>query len=163
MTVERVAATSGVAKTTIYRRFHDRRDMLQTALAGITELPTPAPEVPTREKIRWALASARDVLENVLGLTSVAVLLAGQDEEFTESVRAVLRPHTDRLVDLLQAAVEAGNVRSDIDLDAVLHLMLSASLGERLLQGEVRQDWLDHTVEILWSGIGADRGPDQRR
>jgi len=72
-------------------------------------------------------------------------------------VRAVLRPHTDRLVDLLQAAVEAGNVRSDIDPDALLHLLLSASLGERLLQGEVREDWLDHTVEIVWSGICADR------
>ncbi|HEX2214996.1 MAG TPA: TetR family transcriptional regulator, partial [Mycobacterium sp.] len=36
VTVEAVAARSGIAKTTIYRRHRDRRDMLAVALARVT-------------------------------------------------------------------------------------------------------------------------------
>src|SRR3954470_13356031 len=49
VTVEGVASLSGVAKTTIYRRFANRREMLQSALVGLTDAPEPAPDVPTRE------------------------------------------------------------------------------------------------------------------
>ena len=36
VTVEAVAARSGIAKTTIYRRHRDRRDMLSVALTRVT-------------------------------------------------------------------------------------------------------------------------------
>jgi AcrR family transcriptional regulator len=155
VTVEGVAAASGVAKTTIYRRHANRREMLQAALTRLTETPTPAPEVATKEKVRWAVASAREALEDVLGLSSVGAILANQDPEFTESVRAVLTPHTRVLVALMDSAVAAGNVRADADNDTVLSLILGAYLGEQLRFGRIREGWLDHTVDVLWSGVGA--------
>ena len=155
VTVEAVAAASGVAKTTIYRRFANRRELLQAALVQLTETPKPAPEVPTREKMRWALASAREALEDVLGLSSVGALLAGQDPEFSESLRAVLASHFDQLATLMGSAIAAGNLRAEVNPDAVLSLMLGASLGEQLRYGHVRDEWLNHTLEALWSGIGA--------
>lgn len=154
VTVEAVASVSGVAKTTIYRRFANRRDMLQAALVALVDGPEPAPEVPTREKIRWALVSARRALEDVLGLSSVGAILAQQDPEFSESVRAVLNPYIDELVGLMDSAVAAGNVRAEVDSDTVLSLVLGATLGERLRFGHVREEWLDHTLEVLWSGLG---------
>ena len=155
VTVEAVAATSGVAKTTIYRRFANRREMLQAALVELTEVPKPAPEVPTREKMRWVLASTREALEDGLGLSSVGALLAGQDPEFSESLRAVLAPYFDQLATLMGSAIAAGNVRAQIDPDSVLSMVLGACLGEQLRFGHVRDEWLDHTLEALWSGIGA--------
>ena len=155
VTVEAVAATSGVAKTTIYRRFANRREMLQAALVELTEVPKPAPEVPTREKMRWVLASTREALEDGLGLSSVGALLAGQDPEFSESLRAVLAPYFDQLATLMGSAIAAGNVRAQIDSDSVLSMVLGACLGEQLRFGHVRDEWLDHTMEALWSGIGA--------
>jgi AcrR family transcriptional regulator len=154
VTVEAVASLSGVAKTTIYRRFANRREMLQAALVGLTDAPEPAPEVPTREKIRWALVSARRALEDVLGLSSVGAILAQQDPEFSDSVRGVLNPYIDQLVALLESAVAAGNVRAEVDPDTVLSLILGATLGERLRFGHIRDEWLDHTLEVLWSGLG---------
>ena len=155
VTVEGVAALSGVAKTTIYRRFSDRRQLVQAALDEITKVPTPAPEVPTREKIRWALESARETLEARLGLSSVAALLAAQDAEFTESARAVLVPHAEQMTVLLQSAVDAGNLRPGIDPETVLNLILGASLGEWLRFGRVRDEWLESTLDVLWTGIGS--------
>ena len=154
VTVEAVASRSGVAKTTIYRRFANRREMLQAALVGLTQAPEPAPDVPTPEKIRWALASARRALHDVLGLSSVGAILAGEDREFSESVRGVLNPYIEHLVVLLESAVAAGNVRTEIDADTVLSLILGASLGEQLRFGHLRNEWLDQTLEVLWSGIG---------
>jgi AcrR family transcriptional regulator len=155
VTVEAVAEKSGVAKTTIYRRHANRREMLQAAVATLTDAPTPAPEVPTRDKVRWAVSSARQALEEVLGLSSAAAILADEDPEFTESVRAVLTPHTEALVSLMEGAVAAGNVRAEVDHEAVLSMMVGAYLGEQLRFGRVRDEWLDHTVDVLWSGIGA--------
>ena len=157
VTVEAVAAASGVAKTTIYRRYANRREMLRAALTRLTEAPPPSPEVPTKDKVRWALASAREDLENLLGLSSVAAILSNRDPEFTESVRAVLTQHSEALVALMEAAVEAGTIRRDVDNDAVLSLVLGAYLGEQLRFGRIRDTWLDHTVEVLWTGIGARR------
>ena len=159
VTVEAVASLSGVAKTTIYRRFANRREMLQSALVGLTDAPEPAPDVPTREKIRWALLVARRALEDVLGLNSVGAILAGQDPEFSDSVRAVLNPYIDQLVALMGSAVAAGNLRAEIDADTVLSLILGAHLGEQLRFGRIRDEWLDQTLEVLWSGIGVSASP----
>lgn len=158
VTVEAVSGASGVAKTTIYRRFANRREMLQSALATLTDNPPPAPEVPTKEKVRWAVASAREALEDTLGLSSVGAILANDDQEFTDSVRAVLTPHTEVLVGLMNSAVAAGNMRRNVDNNTVLSLILGACLGEQLRFGSVRDEWLDHTVDALWSGIGVGGG-----
>lgn len=155
VTVEAVAAASGVAKTTIYRRHANRRELLRVALEALMQAPTPAPQLPSKEKVRWALAVARRALEEVFGMSSVAAILSNEDPEFTESVRRVLDPVTAALVELMSADSSGGTIRADVDPDSVLSLVLGASLGEHLRFGRIRDEWLDHTASVLWSGIAA--------
>ena len=155
VTIEAVSAASGVAKTTIYRHFANRGDMLRAAISSLTQSPLPAPDVPTREKFRWALHSARQGLQEGLGLGGVAALLSEQDPEFTESARAVLTPYTEHLVELFGRAVAAGNLRADADVDVMLSLIVGAFLGEQLRFGRIRDTWLDATTDAIWRGVAA--------
>lgn len=155
VTVEAVAAASGVAKTTIYRRHANRHELLQAALAELMQAPTPAPDVPSEQKVRWALDAARRALEEVFGMSSVAAILSNEDPEFTASVRRVLDPVTAALVEVMSADSSGGTIRADVDPDSVLSLVLGASLGEHLRFGRIRDEWLDHTAAVLWSGIAA--------
>jgi AcrR family transcriptional regulator len=43
MSIEGVAAESGVAKTTIYRRFSDKADLATAAIGGLVQLAVPTP------------------------------------------------------------------------------------------------------------------------
>ena len=52
VTVEAVALLADVAKTTVYRRYRDRQEMLTAALASLTQ--PPAPPKPRRRHPSWS-------------------------------------------------------------------------------------------------------------
>ena len=55
VTVEAVAARSGIAKTTIYRRYRDRRDMLSAALSRVTTPEPLAADAQAQDRLRLSL------------------------------------------------------------------------------------------------------------
>ncbi|WP_281711100.1 TetR/AcrR family transcriptional regulator, partial [Dermacoccus nishinomiyaensis] len=67
VTVEAVTGRSGVAKTTIYRRYSDRRDMLAAALSSITSATTLDDEADARGRFRWVIEHAVDAVEGGIG------------------------------------------------------------------------------------------------
>lgn len=83
VTIDAVVADSGVAKTTIYRRYTDRVDMLIDTLRHIgLEIPT---EYPTTEKgFELYLVNLQDHLENTIGLRLIGSLVASSDEFIEE-------------------------------------------------------------------------------
>ena len=63
VTVEAVAAHSGIAKTTIYRRHANRRDMLSSALSRVAS-PTPLdPQTKAPDRLRWVIDHAVETIE----------------------------------------------------------------------------------------------------
>ncbi len=140
VTIEAVAALSGVAKTTIYRRHRHRDDMLRAAIEQVTKVPLPAPEMPTREKVRWVLNEFRNDIEHVLGLGTIAAILTDANPQFTNLYRGMLSPYNDMLIDLIDSAVDAGDLRPDLDSDAALNLILGSYLAEHLRHGHIRDD-----------------------
>ena len=51
--IDAVAARSGVARTTIYRRFRDRGALLTATLELFVDAPFPGADVPVEDKLRW--------------------------------------------------------------------------------------------------------------
>ncbi len=62
-----VAARSGVARTTIYRRHRSRAKLMTAVLDELVQSPLPAPDLPVAEKLRWVLERVGDVLTHGLG------------------------------------------------------------------------------------------------
>ncbi|BDX30511.1 hypothetical protein TUM20985_10580 [Mycobacterium antarcticum] len=66
--VNRKAAASGIAKTTIYRRYRDRRDVLSQALSRLASPAPLDPRVEPPERLRWLIRHAVETIEGGVGL-----------------------------------------------------------------------------------------------
>ena len=147
--VESVAAASGVAKTTIYRRFTDREDMLRNTLTALIDEPGEPPDAPTRDKIRWALDSTWHQMADVLGSGGLAALI-GSSDPYTEVIRGVIAPYTEAMAMLIRADVEVGALRPDLDADACVSLLVGAYLGELVRRGSVDEKFTESCLDLMW-------------
>lgn len=157
VTVERVAARSGVAKTSIYRRHANRGELMRAVLADAIGVPEVPREGTVREKVRFALGQAWRQMEDILGPGGLAALVGDADPEFTELFRAALRPYDEYLVTRIRDDAEAGLLRPDLDADGIVSLMIGAYLGELVRRGEVGPDWLDRSMEMIWALMARPR------
>lgn len=142
VTMEAVAARSGVGKSSIYRRWPNAHAVLMTALMegergasarGRRISPLAALQTQLREIVR-AFAARRG--------RTVAMMLAAADDD-TELAKAfrqyVILARRQEGRALLTAAAESGEVRPDIDVDVVLDL-LYGPIFFRILVGHAPAD-----------------------
>lgn len=163
VTVEAVASESGVAKTTIYRRYADREAVLRAALAAaIVPLDEPVGETP-RKRIRWALGQAWHQMSDVLGPGGLASILRDDDPRFSELFRSVLEPYTSALVELIDSDVAAGALRPGLEPDTVVSLLIGAYLGELVRRGAVDAEFIDRCVDLMWLAMTEDHVRTGRR
>jgi AcrR family transcriptional regulator len=156
VTVEAVAAESGVAKTTIYRRYPDREAVLRAALAAAIVPPVEPVGATPRDRIRWALDQAWRQMSDVLGPGGIAAILSDDDPRFSELFRGVLDPYTGALVELIGTDVAAGALREGLDPDTVVSLLIGAYLGELVRRGVVADGFIDRCVDLMWVAMTED-------
>jgi AcrR family transcriptional regulator len=160
VTIEAVATESGTAKTTIYRRYDDRDDLLRGALRAAIRPPDDPVGNTTRERIRWALDQTWHQMAEVLGRGGVSAILANTHPRFTDLFRSVLTPYTDALVALIRADMVAGELRPDLDPDTVVTLLIGAYLGELVRRGRVDKRFIEGCVDLMLEAMRAARPSD---
>ena len=151
VTVEGVAARSGVAKTSIYRRHANRSELLTTVLSNAIGVPQVPDEGTVRDKIRFALGQAWRQMGDILGPGGLAAIVGNSDPEFTDLFRAALKPYADTLVKRIRKDSREGLLRPDLDADGIVSLMIGAYLGELVRRGRVAPGWLDRSMEMIWT------------
>jgi AcrR family transcriptional regulator len=147
--IETVAARSGVARTTIYRRYGSRDELMTAILDRVIEPSAPAPDLPVPEKLRWLLERIGEVLGNGLGRGATASVLADGDPEFTRAIRARLDARLRSMTEMMDVDIAAGRLRPHIDPDTLLGILVGAYLAEVLRHGAPRSGWTDRTIELL--------------
>jgi len=155
VTVEAVAARSGIAKTTIYRRHRDRREMLSAAL---TEIVTPAPLKPDAEAsevLRWVIANAVATVEQGIGFGGYAALLTDDDPEFTTLFRRVLRKQRAELEAVIDTGAGDGSLRADVDAATFIDAVVGAYTAERARTGRVAAGWEQRLFDLFWPAVRA--------
>ncbi|WP_308495874.1 TetR/AcrR family transcriptional regulator [Kocuria sp. cx-455] len=140
VTIEAVAVISGVAKTSIYRRYNNSDELLEAALEHVnTELPPVSPGSGNWEE---SMRSAIEVLFEDMGKGLVLTLL--QDPHSTTSEvlrRKIIGPRMELLRDLLRRDQELGLIRKNVDLDVVIDFMLGASYAHVARYGSLGEAW----------------------
>ncbi|KQV77685.1 hypothetical protein ASC64_02320 [Nocardioides sp. Root122] len=150
VTIDAVTSASGVAKTSIYRRYANRAELLTAVLSAAIGSPDVPVEGDVRGKIRAALDQVWHQMGHVLGPGGLAAIVGNTDPEFTDLFRAALRPYVEALVGRIRDDVAGGLLRPDLDAEGVVSLMVGAYLGELVRHGGVAPDWLDRSLEMLW-------------
>jgi AcrR family transcriptional regulator len=136
LTVEGVAARSGVAKTTIYRRWRSKDELALAVLLDMVEQIVEVPDLgDTRAELIAFLNGAVEILGTTLmgrvmqGLVSDLATDPALGRAFRERVVAYRVSEMRRLV---ERGVERGDLRPGIDVD-LLHEALFGPVYYRLL------------------------------
>jgi AcrR family transcriptional regulator len=151
--IDSVAARSGIARTTIYRRYRSRNELMNAVLERLMDPAPPAPDLPVGEKLRWVLDRISDILENRLGPGATAAIIANSDPAFTTAVRARLATRLSALVDLMNVDIKAGRLSANIDPDTVLGMLMGTYLAEVLRFGSPREGWTDRALELVTPAV----------
>ncbi|MEH3053494.1 MAG: helix-turn-helix domain containing protein [Patulibacter minatonensis] len=156
LTVERVAADSGVAKTTIYRRFKHRLDLATAAIAELPEaFQLEGPE-DTREYIKALLLGMSWGMKTRAAEVIGAGLMYRHDAEFSRLYKErVVDARAEAVRPRLEAAVAAGDLRDDVDLDLIMGVVGGIVVTSHLNGVADRDGWEDQAMELIWSAISA--------
>ncbi|HWR84986.1 MAG TPA: TetR/AcrR family transcriptional regulator [Rhodoglobus sp.] len=155
VSVESVAAASGVAKTTIYRRFANRASMLTAVIESATAVVPIPTDLSTRDTLGWVLRHARDTVEHVIGRGTVAAVLANEDPEFTTLLLQMIRVSTRPLRENLRARAAAGDLPADLDIELVMSMLLGTVIAELIRGRETDDAWVESVLELIWPAFTA--------
>jgi AcrR family transcriptional regulator len=139
LTVEGVAARSGVAKTTIYRRWRSRDELALAVLLDMVAEVTAVPDLgDTRAELVKFVNGAVDILGKSLmgrvmqGLVSELATNPELAKAFREQVVAARLAEVRRIVD---RGVERGELRADTDYELAHDLLFGPVYYRLLLSG----------------------------
>lgn len=155
VTVEAVTARSGIAKTTIYRRHSDRRDMLAVALSRVTAPEPLAPDADAPGRLRWVIKEAVRAIEDGIGYGGFAALLTDADPEFTALFRRILVDQRSAIEAVIDVGRADGSFRADVDAAALIDAVVGAHIAERARTGKVTRGWEARLFGLFWPAVGA--------
>ena len=155
VTVEAVAALSGVAKTTIYRRYRDRRDMLSAALSRVTTPEPLAVQTDAPDRLRWLIKEAVKTVEVGIGYGGVAALLTDEDPAFTKLFRRILAKQRAELESVVDAGKADGSFRADVGCATLVDAVVGAHIAERTRTGRVAPGWEGRLFDLFWPTVRA--------
>lgn len=140
LTVEGVAARSGVAKTTIYRRWRSKQDLALAALVDIADRQTQRPRDlgDTRsELLAFVMRLVRVLSSSLVGrVVHGLVSELDSDPELARTFREqVLARRTAELDHILERGVQRGEVRADARAGIAMDLLLGPIYYRLLLSG----------------------------
>ena len=151
MSMDSVAVEAGVARTTVYRRFRDKADLVTAAIASDLVLKDGAESADPRGDLidfveefdRHAGRCMLEVLGSLLGSHEEAGILELHRER-------VIGPRSAYARSLLLRAVELGQLRPDVDLDLTLKMLVGAVLARTVSGSPPRPGWVAEAVDALW-------------
>jgi AcrR family transcriptional regulator len=156
MSMEAVAEAAGVGKTTVYRRYRDKADLVTAAIAsmpGMDELPDSGD---TRADLLQMLQSVVRSKQRVQDMRLVGTLWAEQERnpELVKLFRErVIGPRRKMMLEILRRGQERGEVRADVDTSLVLEMLIGAHFARQFNGRPFPRDWADQIVETIWPAL----------
>lgn len=139
LSIERIARTAGVGKATIYRRWKGKEELFVDVLADIEP---PGPKLPGTSLRDDMVAFLESLRQRGLAkrsshlLHSVHAQMMSYPKLWEAYHVTVVEPRRRMMLDVLRRAVEAGEIRADLDLELVNDLVV----GPMLLRTLIRPD-----------------------
>jgi len=157
-TVDAVARVSGVAKSTLYRHWSCRGDLLRDTLELlVVALPTPNTGN-LRDDLRLCLAplvttpSDAGIRRVLLGM-----LVESPGEPEMERVRIAFMEERERPIrTVIQLAQGRGDVPTDIDPEMLVDTIMGPLISRRILRGlDIDESTVEFHLDIALAGLAA--------
>ncbi len=157
--IEAVAARAGVGKSTIYRRWPGKEDLLVDALAA---LKSPLPE-PRGQSVRDDLVALLRVMREDFAdprRVRATALLHGEGTKYPRLLQrftdSVVEPRREVFRNVLRRGIETGELRPGIDIETALFMMTGAIQARaRCGADAMRPGYAEQIVDTLLTGLSA--------
>ena len=161
LTVERVAARSGVAKTTIYRRWRGKHELALAVLIDMVENVVATPDLgDTRKELIAFVNAAVKILGSTLmgrvmqGLVSDFAADPDLGRAFQERVVAMRIAEVRRLI---ERGIERGDLRPETDVELAHELLFGPVYYRLLLSGAPLDERLaERVVDAVLPAFAAE-------
>lgn len=137
--IDGVATRAGVARSTIYRHWPDRTALIADAIDALNVQPEagPADAESPRERISALLHHLSDAMRSSPVSACLPALIDGAERD--GALRRLHHRYSDRrraaLVAAIAAAIDAGELRDDIDPELAATALAGAIIYRRLMTG----------------------------
>ncbi|HEX3276914.1 MAG TPA: TetR/AcrR family transcriptional regulator [Thermoleophilaceae bacterium] len=152
LSIEAVAAQAGVGKTTIYRRWATKPELVVAALSRLR--PPAAP--PDTGSLAGDLGGLVAIQQERLAPTALPRLVPrvladsiDDPELHAEMVKQVVGPLRAILRELIGRAIERGEVREDVDVEALVDVLHGAPVYKLLMSGGDMSVLIDIPTRIV--------------
>ncbi len=152
--IDGVATRSGVARSTIYRLWPDRAALVADAIDALNQQPPPlaAGDETPRERIVTLVRHLADAMRSSPVAACLPALIDGAERDPT--LRQLHHHYNDRrraaLVTAIAVAVEAGDVRSDVDPELAAVAIAGAVVYRRLMTARpLRDDEVEPLIDTV--------------
>jgi len=158
-TVDEVAARAGVGKATVYRRWPSKDDLAVAAMESL--FSAEFPEADTGAIETDLAASYRAVIAFVntttgAGFLRMAIMESIRDERISALYRASTERRETETRKTLERAIERGEVRADVDLDAAVQWLGGVVMSRAIIgRPQPTLDDVDALVDFTLRGIRA--------
>lgn len=156
MSMESVAEAAGVGKTTVYRRYRDKEDLVTAAIAampGLNELPDSGD---TRADVLELLQRVVRGKERVQSMRLLGTLWA-EEERNPDLVRLfrerVIAPRRAMMIEVLRRGQERGELRDDFDPALVTEMLVGAHFARQFNGRPFPRDWGTQVVDTIWPAL----------
>jgi AcrR family transcriptional regulator len=168
LSLEGVAAAAGVGKTTIYRRYRDKRELAAAAVSGFVEDVAPTYDTgDARADLLALMARMFGILAGMGFFRMMGTLLVEErrNPELLERFRErVINPNRQRIRTILEGAQQRGELRPDADLEIAVDTFAGALIARHLTGPEPSPAWMQALIDQVWHGIAAEpREPHSTR
>lgn len=158
LTIEGVAARSGLAKTTLYRRWRSKEDL---ALAVLLEMARLATAAPADGDVRTAVTGYMEAVVRILRETLMGPMMRGlasdlaTDQRMAEAFRReVIALRQEHLISLVQRPDGSSRLREGIDAALLQELLFGPIYYRLLFSGGALEDGLaTRVVEAVLPGV----------
>lgn len=159
LTIEGVAARAGVGKTTIYRRYPSRLDLLLAAAERLVQQKGPVPDTGTLRGDVLALVRAYfDMLMSTRAgrATPAMVAATSRNPELAIAYRSFIAERRRESAMTLDRAISRGELPADVDHHLVLDLLVAplfyrAFVSREPLDDEYFADLVDSVLRAVRS------------
>jgi AcrR family transcriptional regulator len=157
LTIEEVAARALVGKPTIYRRWSSKARLVMDAFLAATNSELSFPDTGSvKEDILQQMHKLVKILNTPRGQVIATLIGGGQtDPEIISAFQANwLSPRRFDCSQVIKKGIERGELRSDIDIEAVIDALYSPLFYRLLLKhAPLTEDFVDELIDIVMPGL----------
>jgi len=153
--VEDVASRSGVNKTTIYRRWATKVDLVSAAMRHLAPVPEPPETGSIRSDLLALLRAVVRRADSAIGRGILRMMLnEGTHPEVGQVKRALDADHVRARSLVVERAIERGELPPDTDVELVVELTFAPVL-RRVIRGLAASDdaFIEAAVDVVLTGV----------